>query len=43
MLEGWLYHGILDDPYREFMVREESSLLKENVTEDFNAAYWDSR
>lgn len=43
MLEGWIYQGQLDDPYHEFMVREEQSLVKENVEEDFNAAYWDSR
>ena len=43
MLEGWIYQGQLDDPYNEFMVREEQSLVKENVEQDFNAAYWDSR
>lgn len=43
MLEAWVYHGRLDDPYQEFMVREEQSLQKENVEEDFNAAYWDAR
>ena len=43
MLEGWIYQGQLDDPYHEFMVREELSLAKENVQEDFNAAYWDAR
>lgn len=43
MLEQWVYHGHLDDPYREFMVREEDGLQKENVVSDFNATYWDSR
>lgn len=43
MLEGWIYRGQLDDPYHEFMVREEQGLAKENVGEDFNAAYWDKR
>ena len=43
MLEGWIHQGVLADPYREFMVREEQSLAKENVQEDFNAAYWDAR
>lgn len=43
MLEGWIYRGQLDDPYHEFMVREEQGLAKENVEEDFNAAYWDKR
>lgn len=43
MLEGWIYRGQLEDPYHEFMVREEQGLAKENVEEDFNAAYWDKR
>jgi hypothetical protein len=43
MLEGWVLEGLLEDPYREFMVREEEGLSKENVQEDFNAAYWDAR
>ena len=43
MLEGWIYRGVLDDPYCEFMIREEQGLAKENVQEDFNAAYWDAR
>ncbi|GAB5031649.1 gamma-tubulin complex component 2 [Nannochloropsis oceanica] len=43
MLEGWIYRGVLEDPYCEFMIREEQGLEKENVQEDFNAAYWDAR
>eukprot|EP00624_Nannochloropsis_granulata_P003693 evm.model.NODE_28649_length_10791_cov_23.416088.1 len=43
MLEGWIYRGVLEDPYCEFMIREEHGLEKENVQEDFNAAYWDAR
>lgn len=43
MLEKWIYRGRLDDPYHEFMVRQEQSLHKEVVEQDFNAAYWDAR
>ena len=43
MLEGWIYRGVLEDPSCEFMIREEQGLAKENVQEDFNAAYWDAR
>ncbi|CAM9602626.1 unnamed protein product [Chrysoparadoxa australica] len=43
MLASWLYEGRLLDPYNEFMIREEDTLEKENITEDFNAQYWESR
>ncbi len=43
MLASWIYDGQLADPYGEFMVREEDTLDKENVREDFNAQYWESR
>ena len=43
MLSQWIYRGELKDPYKEFMVREDSSVTKEALQEDFNAHYWDSR
>ncbi len=43
MLASWIYNGQLADPYGEFMVREEDTLDKENVREDFNAQYWENR
>jgi len=43
MLEKWICRGVLEDPYGEFMVKEEQGLSKENVQEDFNAEYWDAR
>ncbi len=43
MLASWIYDGQLADPYGEFMVREEDTLDKENVREDFNAQYWENR
>jgi gamma-tubulin complex component 2 len=43
MLRRWIFEGVLDDPYKEFMIAEEENTTKENVTEDFISAYWDKR
>ncbi|XP_036684348.1 gamma-tubulin complex component 2 isoform X1 [Balaenoptera musculus] len=42
ILEKWIYRGIIDDPYSEFMV-EEHELRKEKIQEDYNDKYWDQR
>ena len=43
MLSAWLFRGELQDPYREFMVFEDTSVSKEALQDDFNAQYWESR
>ncbi|XP_059802799.1 gamma-tubulin complex component 2 isoform X1 [Hypanus sabinus] len=42
ILEKWIYRGIIQDPYSEFMV-EEHELKKEKIQEDYNDKYWDQR
>uniref|UniRef100_F7AV85 Gamma-tubulin complex component n=2 Tax=Equus TaxID=9789 RepID=F7AV85_HORSE len=42
ILEKWIYRGIINDPYSEFMV-EEHELRKEKIQEDYNDKYWDQR
>ncbi|XP_055416995.1 gamma-tubulin complex component 2 isoform X1 [Bubalus kerabau] len=42
ILEKWIYRGIIDDPYSEFMV-EEHELRKEKIQEDYNDKYWEQR
>ncbi|KAJ6654038.1 hypothetical protein lerEdw1_007547 [Lerista edwardsae] len=42
ILERWIYRGIINDPYSEFMV-EEHELQKEKIQEDYNDKYWDQR
>ncbi|XP_052516601.1 gamma-tubulin complex component 2 isoform X3 [Budorcas taxicolor] len=42
ILEKWIYRGIIDDPYSEFMV-EERELRKEKIQEDYNDKYWEQR
>jgi gamma-tubulin complex component 2 len=43
MLRRWVYEGVLDDPYHEFMVAEDETVTKETVAEDFTTAYWGRR
>lgn len=42
ILDKWIYRGIINDPYSEFMV-EEHELQKEKIQEDYNDKYWDQR
>ncbi|KAF6021141.1 TUBGCP2 [Bugula neritina] len=43
MLELWLYRGIIQDPYAEFMVSEDASVSKERLIEQYNDTYWEKR
>lgn len=43
MLERWIYAGIIDDPYEEFMIAERSDISKEALNEHFNSSYWKER
>ena len=43
MLSQWLYEGILIDPHQEFFIKEEKTLAREALEEDFNAHYWQDR
>lgn len=43
ILHSWIYHGEIKDPYNEFMVLEKKSVKKENLKEDYNDTYWETR
>ncbi|KAH9698244.1 gamma-tubulin complex component 2 [Citrus sinensis] len=43
ILERWVYEGVIDDPYGEFFIAEDKSLLKESLTQDYDAKYWRQR
>ncbi|WJX91821.1 Gamma-tubulin complex component 2 [Trifolium repens] len=43
ILERWVYEGVIDDPYGEFFIAEDKSLLKESLTKDYDAKYWRQR
>lgn len=39
MLEEWIYKGIINDPYNEFMIIEDKDITKEKLKDDFNEKY----
>ncbi|XP_064628663.1 gamma-tubulin complex component 2-like isoform X2 [Lineus longissimus] len=41
IMEKWIYKGIISDPYSEFLVEENQSLIREKLQEDYNDAYWE--
>ncbi len=45
MLEGWIYHGVIRDPFDEFMVKEDRSQesSKKTLMHDYNTKYWNTR
>jgi hypothetical protein len=42
MLSDWLYGGKIDDPYGEFLIKEQKDAAKDEMGHDFNAKYWES-
>ena len=43
MLELWIYHGVIRDPFKEFMIQVDEDATKGTLNDDFNARYWDRR
>ncbi|RFU33452.1 hypothetical protein B7463_g2840, partial [Scytalidium lignicola] len=43
MLNEWLHNGSINDPYAEFLVREQKSIGRERLKEDYTDEYWDRR
>ncbi|XP_069970961.1 gamma-tubulin complex component 2 isoform X2 [Penaeus vannamei] len=43
MLAKWLYRGIINDPYNEFMVVDRESGTEENEDQDLADDYWEKR
>ena len=39
----WIYNGVLDDPFNEFLVEEDVTMNKDNIEKDFNDSYWQKR
>lgn len=36
ILKKWVFQGVLEDPFGEFIVRENKACSKENIEKDFN-------
>lgn len=43
MLNEWLHHGMIRDPHAEFLVKEQKSIRRERLEEDYTDEYWEKR
>ncbi|RDW79759.1 spindle pole body component-1 [Coleophoma cylindrospora] len=43
MLNEWLHHGSIKDPHAEFLVKEQKSIRRERLEEDYTDEYWERR
>ncbi|TDH69269.1 hypothetical protein CCR75_002885 [Bremia lactucae] len=43
MVERWIYHGDLVDPYDEFMIQRDDQVSKEDVQDNPYSTYWQNR
>ncbi|KAJ4369645.1 gamma tubulin complex Spc97/GCP2 subunit Alp4 [Neocucurbitaria cava] len=43
MLNEWLHHGGIKDPHSEFLIKEQKSIKRERLDQDYTDEYWDKR
>lgn len=43
MLNEWLHHGGIRDPHSEFLIREQPSIKREGLPQDYTDEYWEKR
>ena len=43
MLNEWLHHGAIKDPHGEFLIREQKSIKREGLEQDYTDEYWEKR
>jgi gamma-tubulin complex component 2 len=43
MLNEWIHHGSIKDPHAEFLVREQKSIKRERLEQDYTDEYWERR
>lgn len=43
LLNEWLHHGLINDLYGEFLVKEQRSIRLERLSEDYTDDYWERR
>ena len=43
MLNEWLHHGGIRDPHAEFLIKEQKSIKREKLEEDYTDEYWEKR
>ena len=43
MLNQWLHRGTIQDPHGEFLIREQKTINRDRLDEDFTDTYWEKR
>ncbi|OIW31767.1 hypothetical protein CONLIGDRAFT_572794 [Coniochaeta ligniaria NRRL 30616] len=43
MLNEWLHHGAINDPHSEFLIKEQKSIRRERLEQDYTDEYWERR
>ncbi|KAL2120489.1 hypothetical protein VTJ04DRAFT_4516 [Mycothermus thermophilus] len=43
MLNEWLHHGAINDPHSEFLIKEQRSIRRERLEQDYVDEYWERR
>lgn len=43
MLNEWLHRGAIRDPHSEFLIKEQQSILREGLEQDYTDEYWEKR
>jgi gamma-tubulin complex component 2 len=43
MLNEWLHHGGISDPHSEFLIKEQKSIRREGLEQDYTDEYWEKR
>ncbi|KAL1648739.1 gamma tubulin complex Spc97/GCP2 subunit Alp4 [Diplodia intermedia] len=43
MLNEWLHHGSIKDPHAEFLIKEQKSIKRERLDQDYTDEYWEKR